>query len=30
MKLKEKIYEKTKDEVYLNIDDAKIGYPRAG
>lgn len=30
MKLKEKIYEKTNDEEYLNLDDSKIGYPRAG
>ena len=28
--LKKKIAEKSGDEAYLQIDDAKIGYPKAG
>ena len=30
MKIKEDIYKNTGDETYMAIDDAKIGYPRAG
>jgi splicing factor 3B subunit 3 len=29
-KVKQRIYELTGDEEYLNMDDARIGYPKAG
>ena len=29
-KIKAEIYESTKDEKYLELDDSKIGYPKAG